>query len=457
MTEQAFRDRAAVLGASGRVFVPGRGLESGLPAGHLGDVARWVRAGVRADVLLCTKAGRAHLGDVAAAAAAAAADGWEVWPDPGAAPGPQWRYALRSAGCGWVRLVFLDLDRDRVSGPWAGASSEDQLVLGLSRFAHTTGQAWRDSSGKTAQAIILGAHPRSRGGVTLDVAPVQVAPAADPGMEQALNWRRRLTAAERDGGFVHSFDQNSAYLSAWGAVELGFGDPQHHELGCTFDPKVAGLWRLRWLKTAAEARAERAALSLPMPYGEGSEWVTTPTMVRLVELSGRAPAVCEAWTWPRRSRFLRGAAEVLRDARAQLLTEPGEGPALALAAVKDIYRRQTGRFEAERAEGDGSGWRRPDWALFIRAQARVNLHRRVCRLVGAAPFAIATDELVFATDDPDPAGFAASIGLPVGSGLGAFKVKATRPLSLELLEQLEAGGVGAVFKAIHGRRLAAAS
>jgi hypothetical protein len=93
-------------------------------------------------------------------------------------------------------------------------------------------------------------------------------------------------------------------------------------------------------------------------------------------------------------------------------------------AVKDCYRVETGRWAMGRRPG--SGWARPDWGHLVRAQARVNLHRRLARL-GAAPFAVATDAALFLSDEPDGAAFARSIGLVVGDGLGEWSHDATVP------------------------------
>lgn len=373
-------------------------------------------------------------------------DGLEV---TAAADGRPWRW--RVDGEPPVSVVLLERDAAGQAGPWAGLEPR-QLVDVFARLEKLLGVPWADGTGHTAERLILATHPRERGGVLLDTAPVVPEPARAGNLEQPYSWRRPLTARERGAGWVHVFDANAQYLSAWGTAELGHGVPVHHD-GPGFDPKVAGLWRV---PGGLDGLATPATPLLPAPWTLRREWYTTPTMVRALEagLGLDFPAVVESWRWPRRSRFFRGAAERLRDARAEaaaVLAEPAPAAdaddaavdlwarrrvcaRAAADAVKALYAVHTGRLLMARAEG--ARWYRPDWAHTVKATARVNLHRRLAK-IAAAPFTVNVDALAFADDEPDAAAFAARVGLPVGTGLGQFKHEATMPAGI--LSGLETG------------------
>lgn len=357
--------------------------------------------------------------------------------------GAAWRWRLTREGEA-VSVVVLSNDLGRKAGPWVGMGPRE-LLDAFGAFERLCGVPWSDSVGHTAEALILATHPRAKGGTLLDRAPVMPEPAQGSTLEFPWTWRRDLTPAEQLGGYVHAFDANAQYLAAWGSVELGHGAPIHHDRP-RFDPRNVGVWRV--------AHADRLANGnplLPAPWLERREWFTTPTMVRMLEVcDGLAvPEILEAWTWPGHSRFLRGAAERLRDARAAAMREleaaaerqwtmtdaevdawlSRKVSAVAvLAAVKDLYRVQSGRFGMA-GRSPASGWARPDWGHTIRAQARVNLHRRLSGL-GAAPVAIATDGLLFVDDEPDGRKFAERIRLRLGPGLGYFRHDASVPAEL---------------------------
>lgn len=352
--------------------------------------------------------------------------------------GDPWQLMVRSPNLagGWRRVILLPYDTAGFAGPWDECRSLPDLTLALSRFAHTTGLAWRGSIGRTAEALILSTHPRERGGVLLDTNPVVPPPALDGALGQPFTWRRPFGDWERpsEGArWVHHVDLNAAYLSAWQSVELGIGEPEHYPAGVEYSAKRAGLWRLELPVVDPQL--------LPAPWLPGRDWFTTPTLTRVAEVLGELPRVAEAWVWPNHSRYLRGAAERLRDARAQLLDDAGDGARIALDAVKSLYRVETGRFNMA-ARDERSPWHRPDWGHFVRDQARANLHRRLSKLA-VTPFAITTDDLLFVSPEAEASTFAASIGLPWGDGLGQFKAKATVELTPALAGELaEANATG---------------
>jgi hypothetical protein len=380
-------------------------------------------------------------------------------PDPTGLPEPPEDRPLQSLRSGGrsVTIVLLGHDVQRHCGPWADADSAEGLVEGLERFRRAVGHPWRSSVGRTGEALIRWTHPAERGGTQLGSTPDLPEPARDGALEVAFMWHRALTGVERSAGWVHLFDLNGQYLAAWESVELGLGPAEYHPGPINVEGWVKarpsgarlvappGLWHL-------ELPADPVDQSLPNAWGNGAgvtRWVTTPTLARALEVHGSLPPISEAWWWPEQSRYLRAPAERLRDARMALIDDPAPAAQLALAAVKDLYRRGTGRL-AMADRNPNSGWPRPDWRLAIIAQARVNLHRTLTAKLAAPPFAALVDGLCFASNEADPLAFAAAIGLPVGSRLGQWSHEGTAALP-PLVDQLDgAASAAAVVKILKG-------
>lgn len=363
---------------------------------------------------------------------------------------PAWRYRVTVPGGAPVTLVLLARDEARHAGPWEGLSGIE-LVAALRALRDLLGVPWGHSVGRTAEHLILATHPRHRGGRALDRSPEVPEVARPARLEQPWQqWQRPLTEYEGTAAWVHVFDANAAFLGPWQSVELGFGAVEHYSTprGCIPRLDLPGVWRIE-LPAGWHDGAGLPPIAPGLVRGAG--WVTTPTLARLrewSELIGAGELVPdEGWVWPQRSRFLRVAGERLRDARAEAMRqhtaataalalaetdEAAEAAAVRIAvasavkdAVRDLYTIAVGRMSSAGASG---GFARPDWANTIRAAYRVGLHRKIAGW-SAAPFAVMTDALAFATDEPDAAAFARSIGLRLGDSLGTVKHQGSAPLS----------------------------
>lgn len=368
--------------------------------------------------------------------------------DTNGAGGRPWRYRVNVPGAAPVTLVIVDRDEGRHAGPWEGLSGA-QTVSALRVLRELLGVPWGVSVGRTAEHLILSTHPRHRGGRSLDRAPRIPEPARPARLEQPwTSWQRPLTEYEGSAAWVHTFDANAAFLGPWQTTELGFGVPEHFTTarGCSSRLFLPGVWRVE-LPAGWHDGDGLPPIAPGLVGGRG--WVTTPTLARLrewSELHGWGELTPdEGHVWQQRSRFLRAAGERLRDARAAAMVQQRTATAALLTAetdedvtaaaervavagavrdaVRDLYTVAVGRLSS--AESHISpGWARPDWGNALRATYRVSLHRKLARLP-AAPFAVMTDALAFATDEPDAATFAASIGLRLGDGLGELKHQGT--------------------------------
>lgn len=434
---------AQLLGRSGPhlVLADRNGIVTGWPVGtlrHTGDLGNLVPPG-----------STVHLHPSAALSSewvqAGRDDGWTV------EARSAWFWQVSIAGS--VPVTVVDgAASSGAAGPWSDEPDFHVAAAGLRLLEGTLGRAWESTVARTAQGLILDGHPRQHGGRALD-RDAQVPAVCSGNVEGPWSsWRRPFTPTEELARYVHLYDANAQYLAPWQTTELGVGELVHDTEGGVPLLHRPGFWRLA--EPLPDVLDDEWLGLLPRPWGLGQVDGDLPvyssvTLNYAAELLGPgAVRVVEGWYWPERSRYLRPAGERLRAARGALLDHVADGAPgadLALTAVKSLYRVMTGRLQSTRVGAEGSPWRRPDWAHLLKATARVNLHRRLDNLA-AAPWAVATDGLLFAGDIPGPRVFADKIRLPLGTGLGKFTHKGTWELTAELRQELDQarGAVGAL-------------
>ncbi|WP_346149390.1 hypothetical protein, partial [Kitasatospora cinereorecta] len=166
------------------------------------------------------------------------------------------------------------------------------------------------------------------------------------------------------------------------------GEPVHHQDGCAFDPKKAGLWRV----------ASVPGFGLPgLPNfqlhkaPEGGWWIrSTPAMNLLIlAYPGWEPEVLEAVVWPDSRRVMEGGYERIRQGRLFLLGEMDAGrPAakLAKALNSSLYKSYRGyleqiepRVDFQTGEIYAKQVYRPDWAAALQDAAIGNTWRDLHR------------------------------------------------------------------------------
>lgn len=277
--------------------------------------------------------------------------------------------------------------------PFAGESFGPCLLGEVLTFVEATGMLWRRSGAITSDSWL-----RTHWGPALRATEYpEVASAAN--LEPDAVAHRRAEGTELRARYCHAFDANAMYLGAMSSLALPVGPCDH--------------WHSR--------RAGIPDPHAPAYWHNGDRWLTTPTLAHkredgFVELD-------EAYSWSESHRYLEPLYRVLRDARTALL---GDGPSPALEAVKQVYRQGVGRFGSTRRTIEADRLYQPYWRHAVQAEARERLYRRVAKLA-QTPVAIEVDCLYFLTSSPSPGRFAARIGLPLGTGVGAFKWAGSLP------------------------------
>lgn len=248
-------------------------------------------------------------------------------------------------------------------------------------------------------------------------------------------WSARPPA---EHGWLHGYDANRMYLGAYEQTPLCPWTLKHtNETEWSSD--LAGWWLIEPEEWTDPAMPD--PLGYPRETGDGPKWATdagrtvrwatAPTMALLTQLREEGAhggyKVLDSYTGPAK-RVLRPVGERLKALWQSPETAPAPGAVdLAVrqavqAAGKSAYRELWGMLNAP-----NSRVKRPDWHYSVLAQARANLWRRVRKIgeeSGRYPTFIEVDCLYYSSAEADPIE-AAPAGLPLGTGLGAFKFHKT--------------------------------
>jgi len=331
----------------------------------------------------------------------------------------------------------------RADNTWADAGTGRELAAALAAYEATLGIRFRVSPAATGLSLLGMLHNR-KGAVPL-VTPKTLPAAEVCDTERALSWCRPLTDTERGHRYVHGLDKHGAYLGAASDLIVGLGDAEH-VTDCQFDPAVPGVWRVPEFGPVSgrDDRLPHPAIGDPA----GSLWRSTPTLAYAAE-QGAEFTVAEAWVWPSKGKPLSPFYKRCRDGRTQLMDHAARGEqgcALALSILKETYAATLGGALASRATGardtPGSLYR-PDWRSALVARARVNLLRNIDKH-GVYPFAADVDQFFFTSNSLDPA----SVGLPMGDGLGEYGPKTTAELNDDARVAAESGRVRSLLTAL---------
>jgi hypothetical protein len=315
--------------------------------------------------------------------------------------------------------------------------SPAQIAHRLKLLADSLRFPWKINAGVTAVDLMLQTRTKTwspQQWRDVVFAPSTMVPPFGIGdVESDFDWSRPPTGEERQCRYVHAYDRGGSYVAAIAGLELPIGDPVHHPDGAPFDAKTPGYW-LADIPESSDWRLPYVLNPRGLQF-TGPKWVCTPTLERAVAL-GYQPQILEAWMWPQHGRVLLGWYERFRDASMTLDIDDADAQA-ARKQAKIIRTHGIGIIDSHEYLKGKTAYN-PERRLHVVAKAKANIVYRLHQIgekTGQWPLAVATDTVVYASDDPDPV--TAWPGGPesFGRGFGQYKPEASALLA-EHLEHL---------------------
>ncbi|AGB27337.1 hypothetical protein Mycsm_07243 (plasmid) [Mycobacterium sp. JS623] len=298
-----------------------------------------------------------------------------------------------------------------------------QIARRLQLLADALRFPWKINAGVTAVDLMLQTRTKTwspQEWKTVVFAPSTTSPPFGIGdVESDFDWSRPPTADEGQRRYLHAYDRGGSYVAGIAGLELPIGAPVHHPEGTAFDAKTPGYW----LTDIPESSDWRMPYVLN-PRGiqfTGPKWVTTPTLERAIAL-GYQPEIQEAWTWPQHGRVLLGWYERFRDASSALDTDDPDAQA-ARNQAKVIRTHGIGIIGSDEHLKGKTAYS-PERRLHVLAKAKANIVYRLQQIgekTGHWPLAVATDTVVYASDDPNPTTAWPGEPSTYGRGFGQYK------------------------------------
>ncbi|MBV8346516.1 MAG: hypothetical protein JOZ49_02960 [Mycolicibacterium sp.] len=458
------RTPAAVLHTDGLWLPDGTRVEPSDPLIHVGQVAElaytcnigyqlsatwaepgqiWVTAqacrGFGIDVEAISRRDRAkslrQLTDGIEFVTAAVAAGWRLGgagEDPNAQRLGTWTRVYREGQRGVMVALIPGMGEGPDEMPvLAGEPTPAQVARRLQLLADALQFPWKINAGVTAVDLML--QTRTKTWSPRDWRDVVFAPSTTTppfgiaDVESDFDWSRQPSSEERDRRYVHAYDRGGSYVAGIAGLELPIGDPVHHPEGAPFDAKTPGYWLIDV--------PDQADWRFPHPLNPrglqftGPKWVCTPTLERAMAL-GYQPQILEAWIWPQHGRVLLGWYERFRDARAALDSDDPDAQA-ARNQSKIIYTHGIGIIGSDQHLKGKTGYS-PERRLHVLSKAKANIIYRITQIgdrSGQWPLAVATDTILYGSDDPDPVTAWPGGPQTFGRGFGQYKPEASALLA----------------------------
>ncbi|WP_241474167.1 hypothetical protein [Mycolicibacterium neoaurum] len=316
----------------------------------------------------------------------------------------------------------------------AGDPTPAQIARRLQLLADALRFPWKINAGVTAVDLML--QTRTKTWSPQEWRSVVFAPSTTSmpfgigDVESDFDWSRKPTAEEAERRYVHAYDRGGSYVAGIAGLELPIGDPVHHPDGAEFDAKTPGYW-LAEIPEAADWRLPYVLNPRGIQF-TGPKWVTTPTMERALAL-GYQPEILEAWTWPKHGRVLLGWYERFRDAGTSLDIDDLDAQA-ARKQAKVIRTHGVGIIGSDEHLKGKTAYS-PERRIHIVAKAKANIVYRLNQIgekAGRWPLAVATDTVLYTSDDPDPVTAWPGDPKSLGRGFGQYKPEASGLLAEHL-------------------------
>lgn len=317
----------------------------------------------------------------------------------------------------WIAFVSA-MGQDEADMPiLADDPTPAVLAARLATFADALKFPWAMSASTTGFDLMISTRSRERDTVFAPSQPIP--PSQMSNTETDIDWSRPLTTDEAEHLFIHAYDRGGSHAAGIASLELGIGDPQHHESGAVFDKSLPGYWKIE-IPESSDWRYPNPLNPRGLSINE-PKWVTTPTMQYAHEL-GYEPEVIEAYVWNEHGRVLDPWYKRIRDARTALdLADPDAQ--LARDQLKVVYTRTLGMLGSSDFMKGRPGYA-PERRHHIIAKARANILRRVVKIGKAAdrwPVAISNDTVLYVSDNPDPIASWPGEQETLGRGFGQYK------------------------------------
>jgi hypothetical protein len=359
------------------------------------------------------------------------------------------------------RGVMIALIPGMGSGPdgmpiLADEPTPAQIARRLQLLADALRFPWKINAGVTAVDLML--QTRTKTWSPADWRDVVFAPSTTTppfgigDVESDFDWSRPPTSEERELKFVHAYDRGGSYVAGIAGLELPIGNPVHHPDGAPFDAKTPGYWLVD-IPEVADWRLPYVLNPRGLQF-TGPKWVCTPRLERAIAL-GYQPQILEAWIWPQHGRVLLGWYERFRAASTILDTDDPDAQA-ARDQSKIIRTHGIGIIGSDEHLKGKTAYS-PERRLHVIAKANANIVYRLDQIgqqTGKWPLAVATDTVLYASDDPDPV--TAWPGGPesFGRGFGQYKPEASGLLAehLEYLNGRDYRGKRALTPAAEWRK-----
>jgi hypothetical protein len=356
-----------------------------------------------------------------------------------------WNVAGRNGPGGWM-IVYREgsrryhlvvpewMDQQRGATAWGEdepSTDPHALAARLGLYADLVGTPYAMSPAVSGINLLSSTRPRLMATDRPELPP----PALSSNRERDYTWHRAPQPDEAALPYAHVWDFNAMHLGAVASLRLGYGAAtrcQHLQFDLARHRDVPGYWKI------PNVAIDHARLPDPLQVRYRNErdtiWVTTPTMRILTDLYGMEVKTLDSYVWldsedtgeKNTGLIMDKFYSNLAGALDVLAIEEGKGnpnASAVLGVTKSTYKNAPGRLGSERMKEMGHRLYRPDFRHHQLAQARYAITRRIVAVAEAFdmyPLAIATDAVVYASAEADPAKAIPTIYDASGKPTGGF-------------------------------------